>query len=500
MEVGLFVVDEAHCISEWGHDFRPSYQHISLLREIHPEVPLMAVTATATEKVKKDILQSLQLLKAQLFEAPFKRNNISYEVYPVANKLNAVLRLCQRNNGNVGIIYCQTRRSVKAVMLQLLQHGIPANMYHGGLNAKQRSQALSDWMSEKTPVMVATNAFGMGIDKPNVRYVAHYELPNNPEAYFQEAGRAGRDGQSARTFAFVAQDDLNELRNRINLQFPPIESVKHIYRALCNFLKIAIGSGNQETYSLQFSEFTKRFQLDLPTVYPAFKLLEMNGDILFSEDGLRGSRLKFTIDNAHLYAFQLKHSSVDPLITLLCRMHQQLFESFVEIDEDALCGRLKISQEELEQKLRFLEENGIIDITWRSSLPLITMLHERLPDDYLEIKPEVYLLRKEHALDRLEAMRKYVEGKHCREQYLIAYFGQESEPCGKCDFCKENELISKHPRLEMELLDIIQTPKTLNEILLSFDDQLAVKIKQLIREMLVAERINFSENKYSLPQ
>lgn len=500
MNVGLFVVDEAHCISEWGHDFRPSYKQISLLRQLHPEVPMMAVTATATKEVVDDIITSLSLKNVQFFEAPFERSNISYEVYPVSNKLNAITRLCKRNDGNVGIIYCQTRKSVKNVLQHLLSHGIKANMYHGGLNSQQRSLALNNWMSEVTPIMVATNAFGMGIDKPNVRFVTHYELPNNPEAYFQEAGRAGRDGNESRTFAFVGSNDIAELKERIISQFPPIETVKLVYRAICNYLKIAIGSGKDESYTIDFSEFTKRFQLKIDVIYPALKLLVMNGDIALTADGLRGSRIKFTIDNAHLYAFQLKNARVDPLITTLSRMYQDLFEDFSEIDETTVCKRLKINQQELESQLKFLEERGIIDITWRTSLPLVTFLHERLPDDFISFQPEVYTFRKEKALERVEAMRKYVESRQCRQQFIIEYFGQTSNPCGKCDICKENVLFSKHPRLEMEILDVVQTPKTMEEILLSFEEELTLKIKNLIRELLVAERISFSENKYSLPK
>ena len=500
MNVGLFVVDEAHCISEWGHDFRPSYKQISLLRQLHPEVPMMAVTATATKEVVDDIITSLSLKNVQFFEAPFERSNISYEVYPVSNKLNAITRLCKRNDGNVGIIYCQTRKSVKNVLQHLLSHGIKANMYHGGLNSQQRSLALNNWMSEVTPIMVATNAFGMGIDKPNVRFVTHYELPNNPEAYFQEAGRAGRDGNESRTFAFVGSNDIAELKERIISQFPPIETVKLVYRAICNYLKIAIGSGKDESYTIDFSEFTKRFQLKIDVIYPALKLLVMNGDIALTADGLRGSRIKFTIDNAHLYAFQLKNARVDPLITTLSRMYQDLFEDFSEIDETTVCKRLKINQQELESQLKFLEERGIIDITWRTTLPLVTFLHERLPDDFISFQPEVYTFRKEKALERVEAMRKYVESRQCRQQFIIEYFGQTSNPCGKCDICKENVLFSKHPRLEMEILDVVQTPKTMEEILLSFEEELTLKIKNLIRELLVAERISFSENKYSLPK
>lgn len=500
MELGLIVVDEAHCISEWGHDFRPSYQQIAQLRELHPDVPVIALTATATDRVKTDIIASLQLKQPLVFESSFERHNLSYEVYPVQNKLKAIVRLCQRSQGQVGIVYCQTRKSVKEVMQQLLFQGIKANMYHGGMNYKERSAALQDWLKEKTPVMVATNAFGMGIDKPNVRFVAHYEVPNNPEAYFQEAGRAGRDGHDARTFVFVEPGDMAIVQERTLAQFPDIERVKHIYRALCSYLKIAIGSGSQETYVLNFPEFAKRFQLHISEVYPAFKLLEMNGDILFSEDGLRGSRLRFTIDNAHLYGFQLKNPHVDALIVQLNRMHSDLFDAFVEIDEEAICKQLKCSPENLREQLTFLENNGVIDITWRTNLPMVTFLHERFPDDYLKLRPEVYQFRKDRAMERVETMRKFVEGKQCRQQFILHYFGQDSVPCGKCDRCKENAAFSKHPRLEMEILELLESPKTLDEILDRFDQDLALKVKHLLREMLVDERISFSENTYSLHQ
>ncbi len=291
MEIGLLVVDEAHCISEWGHDFRPPYRSIAVLRELHPQVPVMAVTATATAEVKQDIIENLQLQNPAVFEATFERPNLTYEVFPVSNKTEAIVSLCNRLKGHVGIVYCQTRRSVKEIMQLLQAKKIKANMYHGGMDADQRSASLQAWLSEETPVMVATNAFGMGIDKPNVRFVAHYELPNNPEAYFQEAGRAGRDGQFSRTFAFVESNDLNELEAKVLAQFPEIETVKLVYRALCNYLKIAIGSGDSETYAVDFNEFTKRFNLSPAVAYPALKLLEMNGDLVFSEDAFHSSRV-----------------------------------------------------------------------------------------------------------------------------------------------------------------------------------------------------------------
>lgn len=501
MEIGLFVVDEAHCISEWGHDFRPAYLEITKLRELHPEVPIIAVTATATPKVKEDIATHLKLKNPEVFEASFERTNVSYEVYQVSNKLDAVSKWIHKNPNDVGIVYCQTRKSVKDVLIYLQAQKIRTGMYHGGMSSKERSKALSDWLSEKTPVMVATNAFGMGIDKPNVRFVAHYEIPNNPEAYFQEAGRAGRDGLDARTFIFVEPADLDELAERVLTQFPGTDKIRLIYRALCNYLRIAIGSGEHESYELRFNDFVKKFNLNITEVYPAFKLLEMNGTILFSEQGLRGSRIKISIDKTHLYGYQLKNPVLDPLITWICRNYTDVFDSFAEIDEADACQRLKLSAQELERQLKYLEEHGIIDITWRTELPMVTFLHERLPDDYIELRPEVYHFRKERALDRMNVMKNYLEHKHCRPRYIISYFGQESEPCGKCDYCREQTLLEKHPRLELELIALLEEKDmTLGEIIAQFDASFAAKIKSTLKELITQERILFSGNRFSLPR
>ncbi|WP_430402013.1 RecQ family ATP-dependent DNA helicase [Fluviicola sp.] len=501
MEIGLFVVDEAHCISEWGHDFRPAYTDIAKLREFHPEVPIIAVTATATPKVKEDIATHLKLKNPELFEAPFERSNVSYEVYHVSNKLDAITKWIHKNPNDVGIVYCQTRKSVKDVMVYLQTQKIKANMYHGGMNGKERSLALTDWLSEKTPIMVATNAFGMGIDKPNVRFVAHYEIPNNPESYFQEAGRAGRDGNESRTFAFVEPADIREIAERVLAQFPSTDKIKLIYRALCNYLKIAIGSGEHESYVLQFNDFVKKFNLQITEVYPAFKLLEMNGSILFSEQGLKGSRIKISIDNTHLYGFQLKNPVLDPLITWICRNHSDVFESFCELDEADACQKLKISSQELERQLKYLEEHGLMDITWRTDLPMVTFLHERFPDDYVELKAEVYHFRKERALERMNVMKRFIEEKHCRPQFIISYFGQKSAPCGKCDYCLEQNLLEKHPRLELELIALLQDKAmTLAEIIAEFDTSFSVKIKSTLRELINQERIVFNAQRFSLPR
>jgi len=496
MELGLIVVDEAHCISEWGHDFRPSYTLISVMREWHPQVPIMALTATATPKVKEDIVALLQLKDPQVIEASFERNNLSYQIYHVENKLSALLSACSQHSGQVGIIYCQTRKSVKAVAKHLAVAKLPVAIYHGGLNQKERSKSMKSWMDEKTPIMIATNAFGMGIDKPNVRFVAHYELPNNPEAYFQEAGRAGRDNAEATTYAFVGKNDLKELEQRIESQFPPIDRVKFIFRSLFNFLKVAIGSGKDESYPLDLAAFAKRYDLNVNEVYVSLKLMEMNGELSFREEGMLGSRVKVAVDNAHLYAFQLRNHDLDALISALCRLYRSIFDEFTEIDEESLALRLKLSPAKLQEQLKKLETNGMIDINWRTSLPTVTMLRERLPDDYLQLRPEVYTFRKEQAIRRMNAMRELVEGSFCRPRYIIEYFGQFGKDCGKCDYCKAKGNNSEN--LRDAVINLLKTPSSMDELLKQFEISQHQSLKDLLRELLMEERINFSDHRFAL--
>jgi ATP-dependent DNA helicase RecQ len=465
MKVGLIVVDEAHCISEWGHDFRPPYRKIADLRKIHPNVPFIALTATATDVVKTDIIEQLQLKKPQIFEASFKRDNISYEIYPSINKLKNIQDVIHKFHGKTGIIYCQTRKSVKDLAQFLINQNLKVGIYHGGMTSEDRSKMLSAWLNDQLLIMVATNAFGMGIDKPNVRYVAHYEFPANPEAYFQEAGRAGRDGLEARTFVFYEDQDIEYKENQVHKQFPDIEFVKIVYRALCNHLKIAIGSGENESYPIVMSDFCTNFKLNIFDTFQALKILEMNGDLLFSESFFHPTKLKFNIGNKALYSFQIANEKFSNLITLISRSYPGVFNEYFEINEFEFLKRLKINKNELEFQLKFLEKNGVLDIIWKTDLPIVTLLHERLPDDYLKLDQEIYFNRKTTALKRWKAMKDLLTKDVCRSQFLIQYFGQQSELCGKCDYCRANANFNyTFKEIIAIILDELMEPKSLNQL------------------------------------
>ncbi|MBI1837016.1 MAG: RecQ family ATP-dependent DNA helicase [Flavobacteriia bacterium] len=500
MNVGLIVVDEAHCISEWGHDFRPPYLEISKLREIHPKVPIIALTATATKEVQADICKYLNLRNPQIFESSFLRNNLSYQAYNTENKVKDILNYCKNHIQETGIIYCQTRKSVKEVAKLLHSHNFPVGIYHGGMLREDRKLMLDSWMDGELKIMVATNAFGMGIDKPDVRYVLHYEFPNNLEAYFQEAGRAGRDEKEANAIVYWENKDIESLRYRIDMQFPPIATIKHTYRALCNFLKIAIGSGNNETYHFNINDLTSKFQLNSIETYQSFKILEINGDIVFSEGVFHPTKIRIAIGNKELYSFQIKHESLSPLITVLSRSYPGIFNDFYEINENEISKRLKINTLNITKQLEQLEKYGIIDVSWKSSLPTVTFLHERLPDDYLKISAETYFFRKEKANKRLNAAINYLETNQCRVSTLVEYFNQPSLKCGKCDTCIENELMGNSEiDYKKQILAILETPTDFDEILqkINTNKKIIIEILQelILQELIIEEDGVFSQKK-----
>lgn len=479
MKISLIAIDEAHCVSQWGHDFRPPYIEIYKLREIHADVPIIAVTATATDEVRADIITQLQMRKPNYFEGDFARDNISYEVYAVENKRNAILKACQRFIGSTGIVYCQTRRETKDIARMLIAHGFSAGVYHGGMLGDERNKKLDAWLNNEIRIVVATNAFGMGIDKPDVRFVLHYEIPNNLEAYFQEAGRSGRDGKASRNMAFYSQIDLVRMRQRIEQQFPPIDLIKTVYRALCNHFGIAIGSGANESYGLSIKDLVKKYGFEPLPTYNALKILELNGSILFNEAVFHPTKIKFIVSNKTLYNFQLRNDDYDPLISYLSRSHPGIFENYYEVNETRVGQKLKKPKTLIHKQLQYLEKQGLADISWQSELPQVTLLHERLPDNYMQIDKKVYQTRKDVAEKKLESMLNFVQKPICRSILLLEYFGQKGKPCGKCDVC----LVENKSNYSAEELQGI-IDNLLNEKDMSLD-QLQDEIKGVERHYLV---------------
>jgi ATP-dependent DNA helicase RecQ len=490
MQVGLIVVDEAHCISEWGHDFRPTYKEIKALRNYHPEVPIIAVTATATKKVQDDIIDQLELKKVKVHIAPFTRKNLSYQINKVDNKTKKILDFCSKNVNQSGIIYCQTRKSVKDIAKLLHASHLKIGIYHGGMNMEDRNLMLNEWLSGKIDIMVATNAFGMGIDKPDVRFVLHYEFPNNLEAFFQESGRAGRDGKDSKCIVYWEDKDIQLLKDKNNSLFPSIEMIKMTYRALCNYLKIAIGSGKDETYHFDIQQLAQKFQLNIQNTYQALKILELNNDLVFNETVFTPSRLQIIIGNTELYNFQIKNERFSPLISLITRSFPGIFSQFFDVYENQIADRLKTSKEKIVQQLKELEKFGIIDINWQSNLPTVTLTHERLPDDYLNLSEEVYFNRKNNASSRLEQVILFLNQKEiCRSKFLVNYFNQTSENCGICDICKEtNQSKINEQDLEKMVLNLLIEAKEISEIysILNLDENI---IKQMLQKLIQSEQI-----------
>ncbi len=500
MKVALIAVDEAHCISQWGHDFRPPYLEIYKLREIQPNIPIIAVTATATQEVKEDIIKNLQLKDPNYFEGNFARENISYEVYAVKNKRKAILKACQKFSTSTGIVYCQTRRETKEIARLLIAHNLSAGVYHGGMTGEERTQKLEHWLNNNIRIIVATNAFGMGIDKPDVRFVLHYEIPNNIEAYFQEAGRSGRDGKAARNMAFYNQVDVVKIKQRLEKQFPSFDFIKKVYRALCNHLSIAIGSGKDESYNFPIKELVNKYDFDLISTYNVLKILELNSTLVFNEAAFHPTKLKFIVNNKTLYNFQVKNKKYDPVISSLSRNYPGIFMNFLEIDEKKIARQLRKSTKQVKQELEFLEKQGLIDVDWQSKLPQVTFLHERLPDDYMRIDKAVYTTRKEVAYRKMNSMLEFIQKPICRSILLLNYFGQEGDKCGKCDVClaeeQSNYSMKELQGIIKEILD--EKEATIDELMLKIKGVERHFLAGLLNWMLDEDLVVFDDGTFRL--
>jgi len=440
MNVNLIAVDEAHCISQWGYDFRPSYMDISTLREILEDVPVLALTATATPEVCDDIQDRLGFKEKNLFQKSFNRDNLDYLVVATEDKARELLKQVGQIEG-CGIVYTRNRKKCRELSQLLNEHKVSASYYHAGLKQTMRDERQQAWMKNQFRVMVATNAFGMGIDKPDVRFVIHMDLPDGPEAYFQEAGRAGRDGFHSCAILLYSRPDKKVVEQRKAINFPGIPKIREVYRALCNYLQIPLGSGRGQQYDFEFGEFLHQYRFSAMIAHSAIQTLAREGYLVLTEAFHNPSRIKFQVERDTLYSFQVKNAGFDSFIKLLLRSYSGLFSQFVKIDESTLARRSGLSREKVYSYLITLSKRQIIHYIPRKELPIITFLEERLDDKNLLIAPDRYNFRKERYEKRIGEMLRYASSETiCRNQFLLSYFGQLDSPrCGRCDVCRKVE-------------------------------------------------------------
>lgn len=457
MKVGLIAVDEAHCISQWGYDFRPPYLQIASLREYIPEVAVIALTASATEIVCQDIQDKLAFRpSAQVFKKSFARDNLSFVVRKTENKEKKVLEILQKVKGSA-IIYVRSRKATQDIANALTKRNIAATFYHAGLNHDDRSKRQDHWIQNRVRVMVATNAFGMGIDKPDVRIVIHLDVPENLESYYQEAGRAGRDGLRAYAVVIYQESDLVNLRLKIEQAHPSPEVLKKIYQALANYYQLAIGSAVGESFDFDLHDFTERFSYNASDVYVSLKKLEEEGLVQFNESFYSPSLLHIPIDKTKLYEFQIANEQFDPVVKMMLRLYGgELFSDFVKISESYLAKGLKVTYQEMIKILQHLHDLKIVIYQPIKEKPQLTYVLERQDADRLPLNVERMAARKKLITEKMNAMIDFVTTQHrCRMQVIQDYFNEITfNQCGICDVCierrkKENILAFKELHAEV---------------------------------------------------
>ncbi|EKB49891.1 RecQ family ATP-dependent DNA helicase [Cecembia lonarensis] len=452
MKVNLIAVDEAHCISQWGYDFRPPYLEIAKIREFHPGIPCLALTASATLQVKQDIIDKLEMKDPAVFVRSFSRKNLSYSVRLAENKLEKALEILQKIQG-AAIVYVRNRKGTKEIASVLNRMGISATFYHAGLDNQIRETRQNEWKQNRIRVMVATNAFGMGIDKPDVRLVLHLDLPENLENYYQEAGRAGRDEKKAYAVLITHQQDLTVLEERSATAYPPADFLKKIYQSLANYFRIAVGSGFMSSFDFDLSNFVSTYNVELLSSYNALKVLQEEGLLELNESFFSPSTMKFLVDQSKIYEFQIANAKLDPLVKILLRSYGgELFMDFLKIQEGKLAKALNLSEQDVIRMLKHMDKVGVIAYNQRKDQPQITFLTERYDAGKLPLNLRRIEERRRNAIVKAAAMVTYVKQKTmCRSNQISFYFGEDTDVrCGICDVCiaQKKEQVNEEQHLK----------------------------------------------------
>ena len=477
MNISFIAVDEAHCISQWGYDFRPDYLQIKEILEYTGKIPIIALTATATPEVTQDIMDNLGFENPLLIKGNFERDNLSYVVRYTEDKNGSLLKIAKSVIGS-GIVYVRERKKAQEIADFLKSQGVSADSYHAGFSSKLRAAKQDDWMNGSTNVIVSTNAFGMGIDKGNVRFVCHFDMPESLEAYYQEAGRAGRDGKQSYAALLWNNYDIKRLRQIIRITFPDTEYLAFIYQKLYRFFDIAYGHGRGLAVRFNLIDFSREYKLHAPTAYYAIKYLESEGILKLTEELDNPSRVMFIINRDALYGVQLKNDALDTLIKSLLRLYQGIFSSYVSIDEELIARTIRNSKAATTEMLIRLSQMKVIAYIPGAKSPLLIFNQEREVEQGFYISKESYNKKLSSFSKRIESVISYSkESNKCRSGSLVEYFGQtEWKNCGICDICigkkKQREAEGYEQQIERKLVELlIESPRTLDDLSLLINDE-----------------------------
>ncbi|MGV3559808.1 RecQ family ATP-dependent DNA helicase [Larkinella arboricola] len=495
MNVSLLAIDEAHCISAWGYDFRPPYLQIAEFRKLVSGVSVVALTASATPEVQRDIVEKLEMREPQVFRQTFARKNLSYSAFYEENKEARLLKVLQGVPGSA-IVYVRSRRQTQEVAEWLHHQQIRADYYHAGLTAKQRSDKQDAWIHNRIRVIVATNAFGMGIDKPDVRTVVHLDVPDSLEAYYQEAGRAGRDEKKAYAVLLYNQKDLVDIEQRIIQQYPPIDMLKRVYQALANYANIAVGGGEFADFDFDLTAFCQAFQLTVTETHYALKQLQLEGFIELSEAYFSPSKVVMTVDNRALYEFQVMNPHYDLILKLLLRMYGgELFTNFISISESAMAKAARMPENEIVVLLEQLAERSVLIYEKQKDKPQLTFLTPRFDARNLPINVMELERSKQRNLAKVRAMVDYVQNPvQCRTRMVQAYFGEEpGDACGICDHClSQHQASIDTDRLRQRIIQQLDATSGQGLAPRQLADQLNLntdRLAEVIRYMLADEQL-----------
>lgn len=494
MPVNMIAVDEAHCISQWGYDFRPPYLEIAKIRQYLPMAPVLALTATATTEVVLDIEQRLEFRNGKRFQASFRRDNLSYCAVRSDDKRNQLLRIA-RNVGGCGIVYVRNRRRTVEIADMLNDHNIAATAYHAGLTMAERDKRQKEWLSSPQGVIVATNAFGMGIDKADVRFVVHLDIPESPEAYFQEAGRAGRDGKKAFAVLIYNEGDIDYCRKSLERDFPPVNLIKNVYRAICNYYQIPVGAGQDSRFDFELEKICDTYSLDPYTFFRSLTFLEREGLLSLPDHAEIQSKLHIPVSREELYRIQLEQAKTSDMLSVILRMYGGLFTDFIAISEVNIARRCNMTETQVANALSNLDRMQCVVYQPKTLKPQIIFCSPRVDIKDIHISDRNYKDLKAASLRRREAMIDYVTNNDiCRSRQLLHYFGEESTDCSICDVCvanrkkKEEGIPSSHTgngTIQTRILQVLgASPIGIRQLSRLFPDDEQDLLAQNVREML----------------